>query len=549
MKLMKWLGFTSVVLMLSLNVAGQSCVKDYEGSTDEAKIADVSKCPDLLNDAKIAEVFFSGKKSGDNIRDYPEYAKNFFSEKANGATVDFALGDVKYDGKNLYSGSTKITLTDYGSEYDIKSLDVGGFSITYQGKTTTFNGDNIQLETRNGVISVLNAERKTIKVNGIDTRISGNVEFEGDKIIVHKGSSYERIEGSDFIKISAKTDMVVNGDDLKKLSWKLDSEGNLIWNIDVASASKAEWIIETGKIVDGKESNILKVGRLLNKEGNLVLVYHVDNALVPKEGVDFGLDVLVDNKLRMGITPEKISKGQLFSAVHDIKGKIVLKLVPEKGVLKAMDKNGKTLYYTLAPNSDGTFSYVTSDGRKSQPYTKSEIVDIMTRNFGSNGIDAFEEALVLLTAGKNAEKVIKTLLPKSPDDVKIGKASDVVDPKGNPKFSDRGLGHYPHPIYGVKKFHSGQDIPADYGAKIMAVAHGTVKFAGQIPGYGNVVIIDHGNKLETWYAHASGFNVKNGQTVVMGQTIAFVGSTGDSTGPHLHYEVRKDGKPVNPRKF
>lgn len=103
-----------------------------------------------------------------------------------------------------------------------------------------------------------------------------------------------------------------------------------------------------------------------------------------------------------------------------------------------------------------------------------------------------------------------------------------------------------HPILGYQRFHSGMDFGADYGTIIQAADSGTVIFAGWYGGYGNAVIIDHGNGLTTLYAHTSEFYVVEGQGVQRGQAIAAVGSTGLSTGPHLHFEVRRDGEPVDP---
>ena len=97
--------------------------------------------------------------------------------------------------------------------------------------------------------------------------------------------------------------------------------------------------------------------------------------------------------------------------------------------------------------------------------------------------------------------------------------------------------------------HTGLDIAAPYGTAIKAVADGTVTFASYSGSYGNIVKISHGNGVETWYAHTSKMYVKVGQTVSAGETIAAVGSTGNSTGNHLHLEIRINGKHVNPQKY
>jgi murein DD-endopeptidase MepM/ murein hydrolase activator NlpD len=109
-----------------------------------------------------------------------------------------------------------------------------------------------------------------------------------------------------------------------------------------------------------------------------------------------------------------------------------------------------------------------------------------------------------------------------------------------------GFGPRVHPLDGVTKFHTGVDLRGAEGAPIRAAADGTVVSAGQRGGYGNAVEIDHGNGLHTLYAHASSVDVKPGDRVQRGQEVGQVGQTGRATGPHLHFEVRKEGRPVDP---
>lgn len=106
-----------------------------------------------------------------------------------------------------------------------------------------------------------------------------------------------------------------------------------------------------------------------------------------------------------------------------------------------------------------------------------------------------------------------------------------------------------HPIYGTTKSHTGVDIGAESGATIVAADGGTVVMAGVNSGYGNCVMMDHGNGYKTLYGHMSSIAVTNGQTVSQGDTIGYVGSTGVSTGPHCHYEVWKDGSRIDPEQF
>lgn len=106
-----------------------------------------------------------------------------------------------------------------------------------------------------------------------------------------------------------------------------------------------------------------------------------------------------------------------------------------------------------------------------------------------------------------------------------------------------------HPSYRSYRKHDGLDIQADYGTVVRAAADGVVKSAGYRGGYGYAVLLDHGYGLETLYGHNSKILVETGQKVKKGQKITLSGNSGTSTGPHLHYEVRLNGNPVNPTKY
>ena len=103
-----------------------------------------------------------------------------------------------------------------------------------------------------------------------------------------------------------------------------------------------------------------------------------------------------------------------------------------------------------------------------------------------------------------------------------------------------------HPILKITRLHAGVDFGAGTGTPIVAAASGTVAYSGTMRGYGNVVVLDHGGGLSTLYAHCSVLLVHEGESVEQGKVIAQVGATGLATGPHLHFEVRRSGTPVNP---
>lgn len=125
-------------------------------------------------------------------------------------------------------------------------------------------------------------------------------------------------------------------------------------------------------------------------------------------------------------------------------------------------------------------------------------------------------------------------------------------PSGRPTLAPMETSSYGYrrdPFNGLAAFHAGIDFPGSYGQSIQSAADGQVSFVGTRNGYGNVVEVDHGNGFMTRYAHLSRFAARAGERVVRGQQIGSMGSTGRSTGTHLHFEVRVNGAAVNPRPF
>ncbi len=120
-------------------------------------------------------------------------------------------------------------------------------------------------------------------------------------------------------------------------------------------------------------------------------------------------------------------------------------------------------------------------------------------------------------------------------------------PTGGPISST--FGWRIHPVLGTERFHSGLDFAIDYGTPVGATAAGSVIYSDWYGGYGYAVIIDHGDGISSLYAHNNELRVSPGQTVQPGQVVALSGSTGLSTGPHLHFEVRQNGEPVDPQTY
>ena len=185
--------------------------------------------------------------------------------------------------------------------------------------------------------------------------------------------------------------------------------------------------------------------------------------------------------------------------------------------------------------SDNTLSKPGSGGPlvDARPMTETELqvaIEMLTA-----AVDARDEYLSKVEAKVLQQSVLKEMLPNS-SPVSVA-------------YNSSSYGWRIDPFTGQKAFHEGLDFSAEIGTPIRAAADGIVTLAEVSGGYGNMVRIDHGSGLETRYGHASKLLVKAGERVVKGQEIALVGSTGRSTGPHLHYEIRLNGDALDPRQY
>ena len=153
----------------------------------------------------------------------------------------------------------------------------------------------------------------------------------------------------------------------------------------------------------------------------------------------------------------------------------------------------------------------------------------------TKAVDARDESLSSIEAKILQQSVLKDMLPNS-SPVEAG-------------YNSSSYGWRIDPFNGSKAFHEGLDFPAATGTIIHAAADGIVSMSEHSAAYGNIVKVEHGSGLETRYAHASKLLVKVGERVIKGQAVALVGSTGRSTGPHLHYEIRFNGNSLDPRQY
>lgn len=190
-----------------------------------------------------------------------------------------------------------------------------------------------------------------------------------------------------------------------------------------------------------------------------------------------------------------------------------------------------------------------------------------TRNAGIGGInryknlDGFESSEALKSMFQRIDKLSGQLYiqSKSYDEIAALAARKAemlasipaIQPVSNRNLTRMasGFGMRIHPIYKTYKMHNGMDFTAPIGTEIYVTGNGVIEKAEYSSGYGNCIVVDHGFGYKTLYAHLSAYKVKRGQKVTRGDVIGLVGSTGTSSGPHLHYEVMKNGNKVNPVNF
>lgn len=276
-------------------------------------------------------------------------------------------------------------------------------------------------------------------------------------------------------------------------------------------------------------------------------------------------------KKRLLVFLSHISTGVVFAAVILVLMYNFMDSPKEKAQKRELDQ--LQLQYAILNDQLEKFTTVLKDlqERDDNIYRvifESEPIPSSIREAGIGGIDRYES----LKGYTNSDIIVETykkmdrikgqlyVQSKSLDEVfSMAKNKEdmlasipAIQPVNNKDLKRIGsyFGYRMDPFYKVKKFHEGVDFTATVGTDIYASGNGVVSIAGRNSGgYGNEVILDHGYSYSTRYAHLSKILVRQGEKIKRGQIIGHVGNTGKSTAPHLHYEVRKNGQPINPIYF
>jgi len=226
-------------------------------------------------------------------------------------------------------------------------------------------------------------------------------------------------------------------------------------------------------------------------------------------------------------------------------------------ILKAQENTLKKENASLISHKETLFAHINESKDKLDSVNEylREVEDII--GIGPDINSSFEERIEQVKVGEQHKEEI--LVKNIEQQVKEDKITAIQKtlllnnvPTGKPlayKRISSNFGYRTHPVTKRKTFHSGLDLPAKHGTAIYAPASGAIVFAGKKGHYGNFILIAHSYGFKTAYGHLSRFAVKSGDYVSKGQKIGYVGSTGRSTGPHLHYEVRYLRKWLDPKKF
>lgn len=280
----------------------------------------------------------------------------------------------------------------------------------------------------------------------------------------------------------------------------------------------------------------------------------------PKKGEKFALATL----FLLGIITTSFILALVYLNIPSVE-------TPKEKAYKREVENMKFQYELLNKRMEDVVSVLQNveerDNNIYRVYFEANPISIDQRKSGFGGInryknlEGYENSEIITEATENLDKLSKRLViqSKSLDEIAVlAKNKEAllasipaIQPVKNDdlKRMASGYGIRMHPILKYRKMHNGMDFSAPSNTEIFATGNATVKKARRTSGFGNLIVLDHGFGYETYYAHLNKFNVKPGQKVKRGEIIGYVGNSGLSTAPHLHYEVHKNGKVVNPINF
>jgi murein DD-endopeptidase MepM/ murein hydrolase activator NlpD len=280
----------------------------------------------------------------------------------------------------------------------------------------------------------------------------------------------------------------------------------------------------------------------------------------PKKGKNFALATL----FLLGIIATSFILALIYLNIPSVE-------TPKEKAYKREVENMKFQYELINKRIENVVSVLQNieerDNNIYRVYFEANPITIEQRKSGFGGInryknlEGYENSEIITETTKSLDKLSKRVViqSKSLDEIatlaKNKEALLASIPAIQPVKNDdlkrmaSGYGIRMHPILKYRKMHNGMDFSAPSSTEIFATGNATVKIAKRTSGFGNLIVLDHGFGYETYYAHLSEFNVKLGQQVKRGEIIGFVGNSGLSTAPHLHYEVHKNGRVVNPINF
>ena len=292
-------------------------------------------------------------------------------------------------------------------------------------------------------------------------------------------------------------------------------------------------ILVSNKMAKAKTLSVLQTSLLV---GALILVPVMLTLLFltpPSNIKEQGMKALLPPHLKSTIINSQVHLDAYAKELGELQARMMRLDAQSQRLAKLAGEKDKQ-----APNANAKPASTQLEGRGgplilARPMTELDLQKAIAKL--TDAVDERDDSLSGIEAKILQQSVLKEMLPN-------GAPVAVA-------FNSSSYGWRIDPFTGGRAFHEGLDFPANMGTPIRAAADGIVSFAEHTPDYGNIVKISHGSGLETRYAHASKLLVHAGDRVVKGQEVAEIGSSGRSTGPHLHYEIRLNGESLDPRKY